>query len=107
MGDWEKFKETLFEKEDFYSNLCLENIPGGDQRYTKRVWKEFEIKNQGECHDLYVHSDKFLPSDVFRNFGNVSENIWTSIHSFYLCTWTGMGRRLEKDQSTVRTINQH
>ena len=51
MDDWEKFNETtLPEKEEFYSNL---NITDADYIHAKRVCKDFEIKNLGECHNLY------------------------------------------------------
>ena len=46
MGDWEKFNETsLPEKEDFHSHLNMEDITDADQTHTKRVSKDFEIKN--------------------------------------------------------------
>ena len=47
----------------------LEDITDKDQRKSKRVWKEFGIKNSGEYHDLYVHSNKLLLADVSINFG--------------------------------------
>ena len=33
--------------------------------HAKRVCQDFEIKNLGEYHDLYVQSDTLLLSDVF------------------------------------------
>ena len=53
MDDWEKFSETS-EKEEFYSHLNKEDITDDDYTYAKRVCKDFEIKNLGEYHDLYV-----------------------------------------------------
>ena len=51
MDDWEKFNETtLPEKEDFYSNLNMEDITGAGYMHGKRVCKDFEIKNLGEYH---------------------------------------------------------
>ena len=44
MDDWEKFKETLPEKESFYSHLNMENVTDVDYVHAKRVCKDFEIK---------------------------------------------------------------
>ena len=33
-----------------------------------KVWDVFEIKNQGEYHDLYVLCDTLLLANVFQNF---------------------------------------
>ena len=53
MDDWEKFNGTTFpEREDF------------------------EIKNWGEYHDLYVQGDTVLLADVFENFRNMCLEIY-------------------------------
>ena len=42
MDDWEKFIEiSLFEKEEFYSHLNMEDITDADYVHAKRVWKDF------------------------------------------------------------------
>ena len=72
MEDWEKFNETLLpETEDFYSQLNMEDITDVDCTHENRVCKDFEIKNFGEYHDLYVQRDKLLLADVFENFRNI------------------------------------
>ena len=72
MDDWEKFNKTsLPEKEGFYSHLNMEDITDVDYAHAKRVCNDFEIKNVGECHDLYVKSDTLLLADVFENFRNM------------------------------------
>ena len=77
MDDWEKFNETsLPEKEDFYSHLNMEDITDTDYAHAKRVCKDFEIKNSGEYHDLYVQSDTLLLADVFGNFRNMCLEIY-------------------------------
>ena len=38
--------------------------------------KDFEIKNLGEYHDLYVKSDALLLADVFQIFRNVRYEIY-------------------------------
>ena len=69
MDDWEKFDETsLPEKEYFYSLLNMKDITDP----SKRVCKYFEIKNFGECYDLYVQSGTLLLADVFESFQNMS-----------------------------------
>ena len=58
MDNWKKFNKTLLpEKEDFYSNLNMENITDADYACGKRVLKYFKIKSLWEYHDLYVQSD--------------------------------------------------
>ena len=63
MDDWEKL--NYLKKKDFYSNLNMEDITAADYMYAKRVWKDFEIKELGKYHDLYVQSDTLLLADVF------------------------------------------
>ena len=54
----------------------MEDITGADYAYAKRVCKDFEIKNLGEYHGLYVQSDMFLLADVFENFQNMCLEIY-------------------------------
>ena len=55
MDDWEKLNETsLPEREDSGSHSNIEDITDADYTHTKRVCKDFEIKNLGEYHELYV-----------------------------------------------------
>ena len=54
MDDWKKFNETLLPKKDFYSKLNMEDIEDSDYNHAKRVCKDFEIKNLGEYHVLYL-----------------------------------------------------
>ena len=77
MDDWETFDETsLPEKEDFYSHLNTEDITDEDYAHANKVCKDFEKKNLGEYHDLYVQSDTLLLVDVFENFRNVCLQIY-------------------------------
>ena len=71
MDDWEKFNETLPEKEEFYSHLNMEDIADADYVHAKRV-----CKNLGEYHDLYVQRDTLLLADVFENFRNMCLKIY-------------------------------
>ena len=70
----EKFNETSLPEKDFYSHLNMEDNSDADYTHGKRVCKDFEIKNEGECHNLYVQSDTLLLVDVlkYENFRNMS-----------------------------------
>ena len=66
---WEKFSEiSLPSKEDFYSNLNMEDISDIDYRHANNVFKVFKLGNLGNYHDLYVQSDTLLLAVVFNNF---------------------------------------
>ena len=54
MDDWEKFNETLFEKEDLYSRLNMEDFTDADSAHPKRVFKDFKIKSLWEYDDMHV-----------------------------------------------------
>ena len=72
MDAWEKFNEiSLPSKEDFYSNVNMEDINDIDYRHANNVFKLFKLKKLGNYHDLYVQSDTLLLADVFNNFRNM------------------------------------
>ena len=48
----------------------MEEITGADYMHTERVCKDFEIKNLGEYHNLYVQSDTLFLAGVFESFRN-------------------------------------
>ena len=76
MDDLEKVnEETLPEKEEFYRNLNIEDITHVGYIHAKRVCKDFDIKNLGEYHDLYLKSDVLLLVDFFENFKKMSLKI--------------------------------
>ena len=69
MDAWEKFnKISLPSKEDFYSNVNMEDINDIDYRHANNVFKVFKLENLGNYHDLYVQSDMLSLADVFKNF---------------------------------------
>ena len=54
----------------------MENITDADYTHAKRVCENFEIKNLGKYHDLYVESNILLLADVFENFRNICFKIY-------------------------------
>ena len=72
MDEWEKFNEISFpEEEDFYSHLNMEDITDTDYTHAKKLCQDFEKKNLGEYHNLYVQCDTLLLANVFENFQNM------------------------------------
>ena len=49
----------------------MEDITDTYYALAKRVCKNFEMKNLGEYHDVYVKIDTLLLADVFENFRNM------------------------------------
>ena len=69
MDTWERFNEiSLPSKEDFYSNLNMEDISDIVYRHANNVFKRFKLENLGDYHDLYMQSDTLLLAAVFNNF---------------------------------------
>ena len=54
----------------------MEDITDEGYTHTNRVNKNFQIKNLGERHDLYVQRDTLLLADVFENCGNICLKIY-------------------------------
>ena len=55
----------------------MEDITDADYMHAERVCKDdFEIKNLGEYHDLYLQSDISLLAEVFENFRKMCLNIY-------------------------------
>jgi hypothetical protein len=73
MDSYEKFNETKLPPiEKFYSTLSESHISQDDYDHAKKVFEEFNIKNLGEYHDLYLKTDVLLLSDIFETFRNTA-----------------------------------
>ena len=46
----------------------MADITDADYMFAKRVCQDFQIKNLGDYHDLYLKSDTLLLTNVFENF---------------------------------------
>ena len=54
IDNWKRFDKTSLPKKYFHGNLNMEDITDADYKHTKIVWKDFQIKDLREYHDLYV-----------------------------------------------------
>ena len=46
----------------------MENVLDSDYNHAKQICKDFEIKNLGKYHDLYLKSDTVLLPDILKTF---------------------------------------
>ena len=83
-----RFNETsLPEKEEFYSNLNMDDITDAGCAHTKNAFKDSEIKKLREYHDWCLQSDTLLLVDVFENIRNMCLEIYElDPRSFSYCT---------------------
>ena len=82
---WKRFDGTaLPDKEDFYSNLDMEDITDVDHRHAKRVFKAFKLDDLVQYHDLYAQSDTLLLSDVFKSFRKTFLKAYELDHAQFL-----------------------
>ena len=54
----------------------MEDITDAGYSHAKGVCKDFEIKDSGEYHDLYVQGGTLLVADVFENFRKMCLKIY-------------------------------
>ena len=65
----DKFVLTEFPPIDaFYRSLFQETITPEEYVRTQKVWREFNIENMQQYHELYLNLDIILLADVFENF---------------------------------------
>ena len=62
----------------------MEHNSDTDYTHTKRVSKDFEIKNFGGSHDLCVQSDTLFLADVFENLRNMCLEIYELDHTKFI-----------------------
>ena len=91
MYEWEKFDETsLPEKEEFYSNLNMEDITDADYMRVERVCKDFEMRKLGEYQNLNLTSDTLFLGDASENLKYVFRNLSTRSCKISFSTWISL-----------------
>ena len=72
IDSWDRFEEkTLLPVRSFYSKLNMFGVSDQDYEHACKVWRDFEIKNLGEYHDLYLQTDIILLANIFEAFRKV------------------------------------
>ena len=69
MDSWDRFNETSLPPiEKFYSKLTGSGISTEDYEHATKVWNEFNLRNLGDYHDLYLKTEVILLANVFEEF---------------------------------------
>ena len=63
----------------------MEDITDADYAHARRICKDFEIKNLGKYHDLYIQSDTLLLADIFENVRNMCLETYQLDPANFLC----------------------
>ena len=72
MDSWDRFEEKILPPAgSFYSKLNMSGVSDQDYEHACKVWRDFEIKNLGEYHNLYLRTDFILLANVFEAFRKV------------------------------------
>ena len=58
------------------NHLNIQDITDADYAHAKRFCKDFQIKNEGQHHKLFVQNNRLLLADVFENFKKMSLEIY-------------------------------
>ena len=51
--------------------------------HAKKVCKDFDIKDLGEYHDLYLKNDTLLLADVFENFRDMCLEVYERVPAHF------------------------
>ena len=110
MDSWAKFSETSLPIESkFYCNSTMGDMLDLDCKDAERVWKDFEILNLGNYHDLYVKSDTPLLVDVFKNFRSKCLEIYELDLAHFLLalglTWQACLKKTKVELELLTDIN--
>ena len=69
MDSFERFSEDkLPDNKRFYKHLKNKYIYEKDYLHVVKMWNNFEMKNMGVYHGLYLKTDVLLLADVFEKF---------------------------------------
>ena len=85
--------------------LNMEDITDADYAYAGRVFKDFEIKNLVECHDLYVQIDILLLADLFEHFRNMCLKLYKlDFAEFFVSPWFSMENSFKKSYHRINVL---
>ena len=108
IDSWKRFDQTLsLDKKEFYSSLNIEDITDVDYRHATGVSENFNNKNIGDCHDLYVKVIHYYLQMYLKPLEVWVLKYMNSILFIFFFTRIIMTSCFEKDWSKIRTIDRY
>ena len=106
MDSWDRFKETsLPPASSFYSNLNMSGVSDEDYEHARKIWRQFDISNLGEYHDLYLQTDVILLANVFEMFRHVCLRNYGSCSLLHISR-IGLASMFKENWRNTRTITR-
>lgn len=87
--------------EAFHSSLSAEDITEADYTHAQEVWKEFNLNDIGQYHDLYVLTDVVSLAEVYENFRDICPNYY-GLDAVHFYTSTGLAWQAALKMTGVR-----
>ena len=105
MDSWDRFEETTLPPvRSFYSKLNMSGVSDQDHEHTCKVWRDFEIKNQGEYHNLYLRTNVILLANAFEAFRKVClDNYGSDPAHFYTAPGLAMESLPKENRYKIRS----
>jgi len=99
MNIWAQFKESLPDREAFYSKLRNEECSETEYAHAVKVWTTFNCNTVQDYHDLYLKTDVLILADVFENFRAVCRTQYQLDPAHYVSSpqlsWDAMLKKTE------------
>ena len=108
---FEKFKEELTSKENFYSSLTSRETSDKEYEHVFNVWKKFEMETMAYYNNLYLKSDVLSLADLFEKLKNNSLKNYGLCPGHYMrvpcLSWDAMLKTIKVKLELVPDLNMY
>ena len=84
IDSFERFKEMELPPIHEFNSELSGKISQNDYNHAQNVWKEFDCKNLGDYHDLYLKTDVLVLTDIWTKFRETSMKYYKLDPSHYV-----------------------
>ena len=104
-------EKKLPDIDKFDNVLTGEKLSQQDYDHAKTVWRNFQIENMGQYHDLYLKTDVILLADVFENLSKVCHHYYELDPAHYYTSpglaWSAMLKKTGVELELLTDYDQH